>query len=224
MERVEGVILRPRDARRHAPATRAHGGDRRRLIDTLAELHAVDFEAAGLGDLGRPDGYVRRQVDGWTGRYDKARTDDIPEMTQVAAWLDADTTGAARERRGADPQRLQVRQPGSRPERRHAGDRRPRLGDGHGRRPADGPRHHPRLLGGPGRPARAAPAGAQPDAAARQPDPRPSWSSATPRPAAARLASRSSTTSTGCSRSPSSCSRSTPATAPATPPTRASPA
>ena len=59
------------------------------FVDTLAELHAVDFEAAGLGELGRPDGYVRRQVDGWAGRYEKARTDDVPEMTRVAAWLDA---------------------------------------------------------------------------------------------------------------------------------------
>ncbi len=88
MERVEGVILRPKmPAAMHPPPERmaaiADG-----LIDTLAELHAVDFEAAGLGDLGRPEGYVRRQIDGWIGRYEKARTDEIPEMADVAAWLD----------------------------------------------------------------------------------------------------------------------------------------
>jgi aminoglycoside phosphotransferase (APT) family kinase protein len=89
MERVEGVILRPRmPAAMHPDPTRMAaiaGG----FIETLAELHAVDFAAAGLSDLGRPEGYVRRQIEGWTGRYDKSRTDDIPEMIRVAAWLDA---------------------------------------------------------------------------------------------------------------------------------------
>ncbi len=88
MERVSGVILRPRlPAHRHpAPAemTRVAGA----LVDTLAELHAVDYAAAGLADLGRPEGYARRQVDGWTKRYARARTDHIPEMEKVAAWLD----------------------------------------------------------------------------------------------------------------------------------------
>ncbi len=89
MERVEGVILRPRmPAAMHPPPARmaAIAGA---FVDTLAELHAVDFAAAGLGELGRPEGYVRRQVDGWAARYDKARTDDVPEMTRVADWLDA---------------------------------------------------------------------------------------------------------------------------------------
>src|SRR5262249_54199541 len=46
-----------------------------------------DYTAAGLGDLGRPEGYVARQVHGWTERYKNARTDDIPEMERVAVWL-----------------------------------------------------------------------------------------------------------------------------------------
>ena len=89
MERVEGVILRPQMPAAMHPPPEPMAAIAGAFIETLAELHAVDFEAAGLGDLGRPDGYVRRQVDGWTGRYDNARTDDIPEMTRVASWLDA---------------------------------------------------------------------------------------------------------------------------------------
>ena len=58
------------------------------FTDTFAELHAVDYEAAGLGDLGRPQGYVQRQVEGWAKRYRRARTDDIPEIERMAAWLD----------------------------------------------------------------------------------------------------------------------------------------
>lgn len=52
-----------------------------------AELHALDHEAAGLGDLGKPQGYALRQVSGWSKRYDAARTDDIPAMEQLAGWL-----------------------------------------------------------------------------------------------------------------------------------------
>ena len=89
MERLEGVILRPQMPAAMYPSPERMAAIADGLIETLAELHAVDYEAAGLAELGRPDGYVRRQVDGWVGRYEKAQTDDIPEMTEVAAWLDA---------------------------------------------------------------------------------------------------------------------------------------
>jgi aminoglycoside phosphotransferase (APT) family kinase protein len=89
MERVTGVILRNR-----APAQLALTPDVMRqlnlaLIDTFVELHALDYAAAGLGDIGKPAGYVARQVGGWTNRYANARTDDVPELEQVAAWLAA---------------------------------------------------------------------------------------------------------------------------------------
>jgi aminoglycoside phosphotransferase (APT) family kinase protein len=57
------------------------------LVDTLAELHSVDFEAAGLGGLGRPAGYVTRQIEGWTQRYQKSETDSIPAAGKVSGWL-----------------------------------------------------------------------------------------------------------------------------------------
>ena len=89
MERVEGVILRPRMPVEMRPPPERMAAIAGGFVETLAELHAVDYAAAGLGELGRPEGYVRRQVDGWAGRYEKARTDLVPEMTDVAAWLDA---------------------------------------------------------------------------------------------------------------------------------------
>ena len=59
-----------------------------RWLDVLCELHAVDYEAAGLAELGRPTGYVRRQVDGWTKRYVAAITpDDIPTFERTIQWL-----------------------------------------------------------------------------------------------------------------------------------------
>jgi aminoglycoside phosphotransferase (APT) family kinase protein len=87
MERVTGIILR---------AQKPHGLDlppdlMRRLsetfVDNLAEIHGIDYEAAGLGDLGSPQGYVRRQVEGWTKRYYNARTDDVASIESLAVWL-----------------------------------------------------------------------------------------------------------------------------------------
>ncbi len=77
MERRQGRILRkasPPDANIDAITAR---GLSTALIDHLALLHSLDYQAAGLGDLGKPQGYVERQVTGWTDRYAKARTDDL---------------------------------------------------------------------------------------------------------------------------------------------------
>ncbi len=89
MERRHGVILRkPPPADRPMPPETV-----RRLceslIDGLARLHALDYQAAGLGDLGKPEGYVERQVSGWTRRYRDAQTDDVPGLDRAADWLAA---------------------------------------------------------------------------------------------------------------------------------------
>jgi aminoglycoside phosphotransferase (APT) family kinase protein len=88
MERLEGVILRGHlpEALRPEPAIMA--GVATAFVETLAELHAVDPAAAGLADLGRPEGYVQRQVESWSARWAAARTDEIPEMDRAAAWLE----------------------------------------------------------------------------------------------------------------------------------------
>lgn len=87
MERVEGVILRANPPEGLDLSPELMRGLSEAFIDNLVEIHGVDYEAAGLGDLGRPAGYVMRQVQGWTKRYKNARTDDIPEIERVAAWL-----------------------------------------------------------------------------------------------------------------------------------------
>lgn len=57
------------------------------LVDGLVELHRVDVEAVGLGGFGKPDGFVERQVDGWSDRWVRARTRSIPAMDAVAEQL-----------------------------------------------------------------------------------------------------------------------------------------
>ena len=59
------------------------------MIDSLAAFHKVDAEACGLGDLGRPEGFVARQLAGWSGRWYKAKDRDYPAMDQLIAWLEA---------------------------------------------------------------------------------------------------------------------------------------
>lgn len=56
-------------------------------LDTLTELHQVDYQAVGLGDLGRPEGYVRRQVEGWCKRYTAALTPEAPSFEKTMQWL-----------------------------------------------------------------------------------------------------------------------------------------
>jgi aminoglycoside phosphotransferase (APT) family kinase protein len=87
MEQLPGLILR-----RDLPPDLAMGpAEARALCENLvavhAELHDVDYAAVGLDELGHPDGYVARQVSGWSKRYRNARTDDVPDNEALMAWL-----------------------------------------------------------------------------------------------------------------------------------------
>jgi aminoglycoside phosphotransferase (APT) family kinase protein len=87
MQKLDGIILRrdpPKDLR-YSPE------EARRLclnlLDALIRLHTLDYKALGLGELGKPDGYVARQVGGWCERFQKAWTDDVPKCEALMAWL-----------------------------------------------------------------------------------------------------------------------------------------
>ena len=57
------------------------------VVDRLVELHRVDVDRAGLAPLGKGPGYPRRQIDGWSQRYEKARTWNVPTFRRVRGWL-----------------------------------------------------------------------------------------------------------------------------------------
>ena len=89
MERRDGIVVRGT-----IPEEFGAGGDpeaTRKLsevvVDTLAEFHAVDPATCGLDDLGHPDGFLARQVEGWRQRWEKARHEDNPMADEVGAWL-----------------------------------------------------------------------------------------------------------------------------------------
>lgn len=89
MERIKGIIPRqnlPKSLNLNPEKTRQLCIN---VIDKMIELHQVDYQAAGLSNLGKGGGYVKRQIDGWTDRYDKARTPDVGSFAEVMAWLKA---------------------------------------------------------------------------------------------------------------------------------------
>lgn len=88
MEKVEGTPygraaqLEPLGAARTRAITE-------RMVDTLATLHAVDYQSVGLGDFGRPDGYLERQISRWKKQLDSSRSRDLPGMDDLIAQLEA---------------------------------------------------------------------------------------------------------------------------------------
>lgn len=87
MERRRGLVMRTEflpefEGEPDARARMSHA-----LIDAMADFHSVDYAAIGLSDLGRPEGYVERQVAGWAGRWERAKNIELPRFDQVHAEL-----------------------------------------------------------------------------------------------------------------------------------------
>ena len=87
MERRRGIIIRSK-------LPEGFGEDldlRRRVsenaVDTLVALHQVDVHSSGIIEMGRPAGFVTRQVKGWADRWQRSKTTELPEMDEVIGWL-----------------------------------------------------------------------------------------------------------------------------------------
>ena len=88
MERRHGIVIRNR-----MPELEGDGPQLRRrvshmLVDVLAELHGVDRAEADLADLGHPNGYLDRQLEGWSGRWRAAAHEEVRDMNRLIGWLD----------------------------------------------------------------------------------------------------------------------------------------
>jgi aminoglycoside phosphotransferase (APT) family kinase protein len=89
MERRRGLIIRGK-----APDSLENSKELQRktcesFIENLVELHRFDYEKIGLANLGKPEGYAQRQVEGWTKRYFNAKTDEHEELEKAIEWLNA---------------------------------------------------------------------------------------------------------------------------------------
>ena len=86
-ERKHGIAIRKELPQQYAGDRELARRMSEAMIDRLAELHHVDVAAAGLSQLGHPEGYVQRQLDGWTGRWEAARTADTTDASPLVEWL-----------------------------------------------------------------------------------------------------------------------------------------
>jgi len=88
MDRVDGVVVRETLPGALAPEPAACAFA---LVDALVGIHAFDWRAGGLGDFGRPEGYLERQVPRWLGQLERYKTRDLPEVDEAGRWLAAHT-------------------------------------------------------------------------------------------------------------------------------------
>ena len=95
MERRHGIAIRTElpDGYDWTPELNAGVGNM--MIDVLASLHQADPDQAGLGDLGRPEGFLGRQLSGWAKRWDAARDENAPDaMGDIITWLERGLPGS----------------------------------------------------------------------------------------------------------------------------------
>lgn len=87
MERRNGLIIRGKSPEALTNSNELQRGVCESFIENLVELHSLNYKKAGLGDLGKPEGYTKRQVQGWTKRYFNAKTDEWKELESTIKWL-----------------------------------------------------------------------------------------------------------------------------------------
>jgi len=87
MEKVEGIILNFKEAKKRDIPANDYKSIANAWLDTFTELHQLDYDAIGLTNLGKPEGYVERQVTNWGKQYLKAATKDVPSAEKVMQWM-----------------------------------------------------------------------------------------------------------------------------------------
>jgi aminoglycoside phosphotransferase (APT) family kinase protein len=89
MERRRGLVVRREEPAEIAGSRTARLRVSQAIVDALAELHSLDIRSGTLATLGKPSGFVARQVHGWSERWTRCQTTEVPEMDAMAAWLAA---------------------------------------------------------------------------------------------------------------------------------------
>lgn len=88
MERKRGVLLDTKFPSHIKPTKQLGKRLSEIMVDKLAQLHSIDYKKTGLAKMSKPEGFMERQVLGWMERYERAKTDEIPEAEVVMKWLE----------------------------------------------------------------------------------------------------------------------------------------
>jgi aminoglycoside phosphotransferase (APT) family kinase protein len=89
MERRKGIVIRKEMPPRFRNNPQLNRRMSAMIVDALASLHQVDAKAIGLDTLGKPEGFMERQVSGWAGRWEAAKTAEVPRFYEIHEWLKA---------------------------------------------------------------------------------------------------------------------------------------
>ena len=87
MERKKGFVIRTKFPEHYNQIPHVARKISEALIDRLAEFHAIDYHALKLDDLGHPEGFIERQIEGWHRRWQNAKVENLEEMEQIYKWL-----------------------------------------------------------------------------------------------------------------------------------------
>lgn len=88
MEKVDGIILNIKEVKKRNVSANSFKTIADTWLDTFVALHNIDYEKVGLKDLGKPKGYVQRQVFNWGKQYLKAATEEVPASGKVMRWME----------------------------------------------------------------------------------------------------------------------------------------
>lgn len=89
MEKKQGVVIDDVLPENYGGSEQAGPKISQTVIQTLAQLQAIDYKKAGLAEMGKPEGFLERQVKGWIKRYDHSKTESIPQLSELEQWLAA---------------------------------------------------------------------------------------------------------------------------------------
>jgi aminoglycoside phosphotransferase (APT) family kinase protein len=87
MERKRGIVIRNEFPDRFLKNPNSARQISEALVDALVEFHAIDYKKIGLSGLGKPEGFIERQIDGWYSRWNAAKLDENEQMDEMYQWL-----------------------------------------------------------------------------------------------------------------------------------------
>ncbi|MDF0725421.1 phosphotransferase family protein [Cytobacillus sp. S13-E01] len=87
MERKNGIVLDTSFPEHIEPTHEVCRKISKTMVDTLVQLHDIDYSRTGLKEISQPNGFMERQVHGWISRYERSITDEIPEVEKLKKWM-----------------------------------------------------------------------------------------------------------------------------------------